>query len=175
MPTEKRYRKGDTREDGKVFLRYSASCKGGEYWVSPERFAKLNPHPPSGTPRPEPLTIYTNPKLRVRPYRGRVIQKRFDISGDPATGAPTMNPETEPQDLVIIPNFSKYGIAPDGTVYRVLPATRGRTAGLRHRVTPVIHPRGHQWCVQLTGDDGNRQRIPIKRLLLEVFGKETIA
>jgi hypothetical protein len=61
-------------------------------------------------------------------------------------------------------------------VHRVQPATRGRTAGLLHRVTPVIHPKGHQWCVQITDDNGKRKRIPIKKLMEEVYGNaETIS
>lgn len=40
-PAVKRFRCGDVREDGKLFWTYSRSCKNGEYWVTPEKFAKF--------------------------------------------------------------------------------------------------------------------------------------
>jgi hypothetical protein len=83
---------------------------------------------------------------------------------------------TTPLDLTVIPNYSKYAVASDGSVFRIQPASRGRTAGMQHRVTPVIHPRGHQWCVQLTDDNGKRNRIPVKKLVVSIFGDaETIS
>jgi len=75
----------------------------------------------------------------------------------------------------VIPNFSKYAIHPDGTVKRVSSVSRGRYAGkTNYFVQPVIHPKGYLWCVQLTGDDGVRKRIPIKKLLTLVFGREEL-
>ena len=83
---------------------------------------------------------------------------------------------TTQNEMTVIPKYSKYAITSNGDVFRVQPATRGRTAGLQHKVTPVIHPRGHQWCVQLTDDDGTRRRIPINLLVQQIFGKlETIS
>lgn len=38
--TIKRFRCGDTREDGKMFWAYNKTSAGGEYWVSPEQFAR---------------------------------------------------------------------------------------------------------------------------------------
>jgi hypothetical protein len=181
MPTTPRLRLGDVREDGKVFVRYSSTCKGGEYWVTRERFESLQQSTRKArSPSGKVVTVYTNPVLRLRPYQNRtprkIIQKKFDTPLPPLQPPATMNPETIDTDLIIIPNFSKYGISPSGNVYRVQPATRGKTAGLRHRVTPVIHPRGHQWCVQLVGDDNVRKRMPIKKLMQQVFGNpETIS
>ncbi len=39
--TSKRFRCGDTREDGKLFWAYQKNCRGGEYWVSQEQFLRL--------------------------------------------------------------------------------------------------------------------------------------
>lgn len=78
---------------------------------------------------------------------------------------------TQPESYVVIPNFTNYAIHPNGTVKRVVAATRGRSAGkIGYDVQPVIHPKGHLWCVQLTGDDGVRKRIPVKRLMEQIFG-----
>lgn len=78
---------------------------------------------------------------------------------------------TQPESYVVIPNFTNYAIHPDGTVMRVTASVRGRFAGQANRVVqPVIHPKGHLWCVQLTGDDGVRKRIPVKRLMEQIFG-----
>lgn len=41
-PTSKCFRRGDVREDGKIFWTYQASSRNGEYWVNQERFEKLN-------------------------------------------------------------------------------------------------------------------------------------
>ena len=79
--------------------------------------------------------------------------------------------DQQQRHLQIIPNFSKYGIDAYGDVYRLTPASRGRTAGKSHKVTPVIHPKGHLWSVQLTDDSGKRFRIPVKKLVAQVFGK----
>lgn len=178
-----RYRFGDVREDGMVFKCYHPRCKSGEYWVTPEQFAatkhvaalrrqRIKETRPKKEKR---MTIYTHPLLRSRPYRERpfrqkreLTQKEFDTLPYGPHTAPAM---TTTENITIIPNFSKYGITPDGIVYRIAPASRGRTAGQRHRVTPVIHPKGHQWCVQITGDDNVRKRIPIKKLMEQVFGK----
>lgn len=188
MPDTKRHRYGDVREDGKVFKEYNPKCRNGEYWVTPEQFAalrfkstlrrqKLQESKPK---KPKRVTIYSHPQLRTRPFRARpfrqkreLTQKEFDML---PFGPKTTSTMTTLQDMTIIPNYSKYAITPDGTVHRVTPATRGRTAGLQHRVTPVIHPKGHQWCVQITDDNGNRKRIPIKKLMEQVYGNaETIS
>lgn len=66
--------------------------------------------------------------------------------------------------------FSKYRIEPDGTCWRVVPSTRGRHAGDVRRVSPTIHPKGHQWYVMLFDDSGIRHRVPVKRLVEQAFG-----
>jgi hypothetical protein len=188
MTETNRHRYGDVRENGDVFICYRPSCRSGEYWVTPERFASLklkaalrrNELKASKPKKPKRITIYTHPQLRVRPFKTRpfrqkreLTQKEFDTL---PYGPKTISTMTTLQDMTIIPNYSKYAITPDGTVHRVQPATRGRTAGMLHRVTPVIHPKGHQWCVQITDDNGNRKRIPIKKLMEQVYGKaETIS
>lgn len=189
MPdTETRHRHGDVREDGFVFVAYQPRCKNGEYWVSPERFAvrkhnatvryrEAKAAQPKKAPR---LTLKNYPHFRVRPYKPRPHLRKPELTQKEFDNLP-FGPNTEPamnaiENITIIPNYSKYGVTPDGFVYRVQPATRGRTAGLTHRVTPVIHPKGHQWCVQITGDNGVRKRIPIKKLMQEVYGNaETIS
>jgi hypothetical protein len=187
MTDTKRHRYGDER-DGKIFIGYKTTCKDGEHWVTADRFAvmKLNAavryfeRKELKIKKPKRMTIYTHPQLRVRPFKPRPLrqkreltQKEFDTLPFGPYTAPTM---TTTQDMTIIPNYSKYAITPEGTVHRVTPATRGRTAGLMHRVTPVIHPKGHQWCVQITDDNGKRKRIPIKKLMEEVYGNaETIS
>jgi hypothetical protein len=187
MTDTKRHRYGDER-DGKIFIGYKTTCKDGEHWVTADRFAvmKLNAtvryfeRKELKLKKPKRMTIYTHPQLRVRPFKPRPLrqkreltQKEFDTLPFGPYTAPTM---TTTQDMTIIPNYSKYAITPEGTVHRVTPATRGRTAGLTHRVTPVIHPKGHQWCVQITDDNGKRKRIPIKKLMEEVYGNaETIS
>jgi hypothetical protein len=184
----KRHRYGDVREDGRVFVCYRPHYKNGEYWVSPARFALLkfnatvryHEAKEMKPKKPLRLTLKNYPQFRVRAYRPRphlrkreLTQKEFDTLPFGPYTAPTMTTE---KDMTIIPNYSKYAITPEGTVHRVQPATRGRTAGLQHRVTPVIHPKGHQWCVQITDDNGKRKRIPIKKLMEEVYGNaETIS
>lgn len=189
MPdTETRYRHGDVREDGFVFVAYQPRCRNGEYWVSPEHFAlrKLNAaarRRESKQLKPKkPLqpTLRNYPHFRIRPYKPRPYLQKRELTQKEFDNLP-FGPNTTPamtaiENMTILPNYSKYGITPDGFVYRVLPASRGRTAGQRHRVTPVIHPRGHQWCVQITNDEGVRKRVPIKRLMEEVYGNpETIS
>lgn len=39
MADEKRHKRGDVREDGKVFWSYSKTCAGGEWWLPPEEFS----------------------------------------------------------------------------------------------------------------------------------------
>jgi hypothetical protein len=70
-----------------------------------------------------------------------------------------------------IPRFSNYAVEQDGTVWRAVPPVRGTHAGQAHRLAPNIHPRGHQWCVMLTDDNGKRHRIPVKRLVNTAFGE----
>lgn len=180
-PESKRHRHGDVREDGKVFLYYRKRQKNPEYWVSPERFAmtKLNAKLSTQALRERRLeeTPKKMRKTRWKPSRTRlrrkVIQKTFDRPICPYNTEPAM---TDTSHLTVIPNYSKYAMAPNGDVYRIDPATRGRTAGERHRVTPVIHPKGHQWYVQITDDEGNRRRVGVKKLMFALFGQsETIA
>ena len=40
-PPEKKFRAGQVREDGMVFVSFSPDLKGGEYWVSPEKYAEI--------------------------------------------------------------------------------------------------------------------------------------
>lgn len=40
-PAVKRFRTGDVRSDGKLFWAYNRGCRKGEYWVTPEKFARL--------------------------------------------------------------------------------------------------------------------------------------
>jgi hypothetical protein len=185
METTRRLRYGDTREDGFVFLNYGATYRGGERWVSRERFElmRLNKitryHETNHLrlkhkkPKNERFVSDLFPIRRRRKPIRRIIQKEIDK----LPYAPKIDSDmTTPLDLTVIPNYSKYAIASDGSVFRIQPASRGRTAGMRHRVTPVIHPRGHQWCVQLTDDDGKRKRLPIKKLVISIFGDaETIS
>lgn len=184
----KRLRHGDVREDGFVFVAYRAGCRNGEYWVSPERFAlrKLNAtvryHETKEMKPKKPLrlTLKNFPHFRVRAYRPRPHLQKRELTQKEFDNLP-FGPDTEPamndiENITIIPDYSKYGITPAGFIFRVQPASRGRTAGQTHRVTPVIHPKGHQWCVQITGDNGVRKRIPIKKLMQEVYGNaETIS
>lgn len=185
METARRLRYGDTREDGFIFLNYGPSYRNGERWVSRERFELM---------RLNKITKYhENNHLKVKhkkPKNERFVSELFPIRRRRRPVRETMQKEidklpfapilpldmTTPAELTVIPNYSKYAISSDGTVYRVTPASRGRTAGNVHRVTPVIHPRGHQWCVQLTDDEGKRRRLPIKKLVNSVFGDaETIS
>jgi hypothetical protein len=186
MANTGRLRHGDAREDGKIFVRYQPSSKNGEYWVTPERFALTRLYQKVRYYEAQELKLASKPKKLgryvplyagprpVRRSRKRVIQKEIDKLPYAAKDLPDMN---TPLDLTIIPNYTKYGITTDGTVYRVVAATRGKTAGMSNqKVTPVIHPRGHQWCVQLTDDDGKRRRLPIRKLVLSIFGDvETIS
>ena len=184
MQEVKRLRHGDVREDGFVFWGYRSTCRNSEYWVSREKFellrlARITKHHEQNHLRlkhKKPKKDRFVSSLPVRPRRKpvrKIIQKEIDK----LPFAPILGPDmTSPPELTVIPNYSKYAIAFDGTVFRVDPASRGRTAGMTHRVTPVIHPRGHQWCVQLTGDDGKRRRLPIKKLVNSIFGdSETIS
>lgn len=182
--TAKLRRRGDVREDGFVFVRYHPNYKDGEYWISPTRHAQAKPVPPTRirnrTQDTGTMNLTNSPHLRIRDYRPRYRLQKRKLTQKEFDNLP-YGPNTEPamtatENMTILPDYSKYGITPDGFVFRVLPASRGRTAGQRHRVTPVIHPRGHQWCVQITNDEGVRKRVPIKKLLQEVYGNsETIS
>ena len=189
MPdTKTRHRYGDVREDGFVFIQYRPSYKGGEYWVSPVRFALMKRNAATRyreakekkPKKPLRLTLKNYPHFRVRPYKPRPHLRKRELTQKEFDNLP-FGPNTEPamtaiDNITVIPNYSKYGITPDGFVYRIQPASRGRTAGQRHRVTPVIHPRGHQWCVQIFNDEGARKRIPISKLMEQVYGTtETIS
>lgn len=184
MQIARQLRYGDVRDDGFVFLNYGATYRNGERWVSPERFELMrlgriaryhgNNHlrVKHKKPKKERFVSEMFPIRRRRSFRGRAKKEI-----DKLPFAPTLPFDmTAPSELTVIPNYSKYAIAFDGSVFRIQPATRGRTAGMQHRITPVIHPRGHQWCVQLTGDDGKRRRLPIKKLVANIFGDaETIS
>ena len=185
MDIAKRFKYGDVRADGFIFLGYVPSCRGGEHWVSPDRFelyrlnrimryhAKNHLRLKHKKPKKERFVSGLFPLRRRLSHRSKISQKEIDTLPFSPKVAPDMTNQLE---LNVIPNYSKYAITSDGCVYRVQPATRGRTAGLQHRVTPVIHPRGHQWCVQLTDDDGKRKRLPIKKLVASIFGDaETIS
>jgi hypothetical protein len=185
MEAARRLRYGDTRADGFVFLKYWPTYRNGEHWVPREKFELMrlsritkyheNNHLRLKHKKPKKERFVTDlfPIRRRRKPIRRIIQKEIDK----LPYAPKIDSDmTTPLDLTIIPNYSKYAIASDGSVFRIQPASRGRTAGMRHRVTPVIHPRGHQWCVQLTDDDGKRKRLPIKKLVVSIFGDaETIS
>lgn len=89
-----------------------------------------------------------------------------------AQSGPAMSATTEQkQDVIVIEGFSRYGMTGDGDVVRIDPPKRGRNAGKRFTVTPVIHPKGHQWYVQLTADDGQRLRVSLRKLQERVLGK----
>ena len=79
---------------------------------------------------------------------------------------------TDTSQLTPIPNFSAYAIELNGTVWRTTPAKRGISCGKSHRVSPVIHPKGFLWAVQLTDDTGKRKRIAVNKLLEIVFGTQ---
>ena len=182
--TAKLRRRGDVRGDGFVFVRYHPNYKDGEYWVSPNRHAQAHPVSPTRIRNRNQdtgiMNLTKSPHLRIRDYGPRYNSRKRKLTQKEFDNLP-YGPNTEPamtaiENITILPNYSKYGITPDGFVFRVLPASRGRTAGQRHRVTPVIHPRGHQWCVQITNDEGVRKRVPIKKLMQEVYGNsETIS
>jgi len=183
-----RPRKGSVREDGKVFVGIRKSCVNDEYWISAERFAEMRlaevnravavaelRRAKSKLRKANNLRYAPASSFRKTPLRfpSKITQKCFDNIPYGTHSTPDMTNQIE---MTIIPNYSKYGITRDGVVTRVIPAARGRTAGVQHRVKPVIHPRGHQWCVQITGDDGVRKRIPITQLVKLIFGEpETIS
>jgi len=87
----------------------------------------------------------------------------------------TDTPDAIPTNLTSIPDFSLYAMSPSGDVFRVVAPERGRTAGLRGKVKPVIHPRGHRWYVQIYDASGKRHRIAVRELLKRTFGVETIS
>ena len=175
-----RLRRGDLREDGMVFRNYRPASPNGEYWVTPDLFARLTEREArSAKARYEARQALKPQKERdtrwrsaQRNFRRRIIQKEFDKPEYPFTPSSDMNPS----ELTVIPNYSKFAMAPNGDVFRVDPAKRGRTAGMNNRVTPVIHPKGHQWYVQITDDFGVRRRVGVKKLMFALFGQsETIA
>jgi hypothetical protein len=69
-----------------------------------------------------------------------------------------------------IPNFSKYVIEPDGTVWRTDPTERGPKANLTRPLVPVIHPKGQSWAVFAYDDAGVRRRVRVAKLLHDTFG-----
>ena len=175
-----RLRRGDLREDGMVFRNYRPASPNGEYWVKPDLFARLTEREARSAkaryearqalkPQKEQDTRWRSAQ---RNLRRRIIQKEFDKPVYPFTPSSDMNPS----ELTVIPNYSKFAMAPNGDVFRVDPAKRGRTAGMNNRLTPVIHPKGHQWYVQITDDSGVRRRVGVKKLMFALFGQsETIA
>jgi len=87
------------------------------------------------------------------------------------TPTPTPTPPAEwgalPDSAIPIPGYPGYSITPTGDVWRTTAPKRGPFAGCPlRRVTPSIHPRGHQWYVFVVDESGTRKRVAI-RLLLE--------
>lgn len=71
----------------------------------------------------------------------------------------------------MLADFPGYGVTPDGEVWRCHGLKRGRYAGRgSERLTPSIHPRGHQWYVHVRDKDGVRVRVSIGRLRAMAFG-----
>jgi hypothetical protein len=76
-----------------------------------------------------------------------------------------MNDICSEKNLLPIPGFPAYASSPDGLdVWRIVPALRGPTAGVQHRMRPTMHPRGLEWAYQLSSEDGKRCRMPLSRL-----------
>jgi hypothetical protein len=175
-PPVRNHRYGDVRADGKVFYNYTRKRKDPEVWLTREQFESYRAKDKARyearqalKPKKERNTRW---RSEQRNFRRRIIQKEFDKPAYPFTPSCDMNPS----ELTIIPNYSKFAMAPNGDVFRVDPAKRGRTAGMNNRVTPVIHPKGHQWYVQITDDYGVRRRVGVKKLMFALFGQsETIA
>lgn len=185
--SETRHRYGDVREDGKVFVGYSKSCRNGEHWVSPERFAlrrlnakvryyerkaELDDASPQDRKRRRAITLYTNPMLRIRPYAPRPSRRKYA----PSTLSPMLyGPETPPatciDDLVPIPNYDGYGITPDGAVHRLTTPTVGRNANIPFpRISPSLIPLSSEWGVQLKRPDGKYRRVSVGYLMELAFG-----
>ena len=175
-PPIRNYRYGDVRADGKIFYGYTRRRKNPEIWLTQDQFeayrAKKKAVYDSKQAEKSPKNQDTRWRSAQRNLRRRIIQKEFDKPEYPFTPSSDMNPS----ELTVIPNYSKFAMAPNGDVFRVDPAKRGRTAGMNNRVTPVIHPKGHQWYVQITDDFGVRRRVGVKKLMFALFGQsETIA
>jgi hypothetical protein len=86
-----------------------------------------------------------------------------------------MTNELPAQKFFPIPGFPAYVSSLDALdVVRVKPARRGPTAGrAQHRMKAVIHPRGVDWVMQLTDEEGKRKRIGISKLaklMLDTYG-----
>jgi len=80
---------------------------------------------------------------------------------------PGMNP---PADLVPLAAYPGFAINPAGEVWRLKPTERGTLAGCGPRaLKPTTHPRGYQWYVYVTREDGKRIRASIKKLVAETF------
>lgn len=78
--------------------------------------------------------------------------------------------------LTPLPDYPGFAITRLGEVWRTTPIARGRYAGAEpRRVTPVIHPRGHQWYVHLVSCSGKRCRVRVSRLVEETFGVDSVA
>jgi hypothetical protein len=74
--------------------------------------------------------------------------------------------------LTPIPNFSSYGLCDNGQVWRLAPCTRGRYADRQTGpLRPSIHPRGIQWYVGMTRDDGKRIRMSLRKIWKLTFGE----
>lgn len=183
--SEIRHKHGDVREDGMVFVGYNKSSRGGEYWVTPERFAlrRINmqvryyekrAQMDDASPRKRKhITIKTNPALRVRAYAPRPSRRKPTLCPESLALLP-YGPDTPPatciSDLVPLQNYSGYGITPDGAVHRLTTPTVGKNAHLPlPRITPSRTPLSPEWGVQLKCCDGRYRRVLIRDLMRQAF------
>lgn len=68
-------------------------------------------------------------------------------------------------NLTVIPDYPDYAMDETGEVYRITTASRGRTAGVKNlRVTPVCHPKGNLWYVQMRDSTNTRKRVRLDKL-----------
>lgn len=188
--SETRHRYGDVREDGKVFVSYSKSCRNGERWVTPERFAlmKLNAKvryyerkaerddaTPQEHGKKRAVTLQTNPALRIRSYAPRPSRRGIRILSPEQIALLPYGPDAPSatclDELTPIPNYDGYGVTSNGAVHRMNTPTIGRNAFLPlPRITPSIAPRTAEWAVQLKCFDGKYHRVPIRHLMERAFG-----
>lgn len=187
--SETRHRYGDVREDGKVFVAYSKTCRGGEYWVTPERFQLIGiaqkvryyekrTQMDDASPRERKrkrITVETNPALRARSYAPRPSRRKPTLSPESLVLLP-YGPDTPPatcaDDLVPIPNYDGYGITPEGSVHRLTTPTVGKNANLPlPRITPSRTPLSPEWSVQLKCGDGRYRRVLIRDLMRKAFAQ----
>lgn len=185
--SETRHRYGDVREDGRVFIGYVKTCKGGEYWVTPDRFALLRLNAKlryyekqaadDGSSKRIGTTVKTNPNLRVRKYAPRLSRRKPELTPtqiDALPYGPNLNPESGDLNLTRLPNYPKYAITPQGTVHRLGTAKRGKTAYINNpRVKPHLTRYGRQWCVMLDNGGRSYERVAIADLMEQVYGHQT--